>query len=94
LGEVNEDLAVGQVRDFVDVAGGFDLLVAAVAVDGAGGDVGGVVFADLVFELAPFASVEFWVLCDGVAGEVCVFGGGYVGGWGEVAAVEAGVGEG
>jgi len=32
-------------------------------------DVGGVVFADLVFELAPLASVEFSVLCDGVAGE-------------------------
>jgi len=87
-------LAVGEVGDLVDVAGRFDPFVPAVVVDGTGDDLGGALIADLVFEFAPFPSVEFSVLYDGVAGKVCVFGCGYVGDWGEMAAVEAGVGEG
>jgi len=92
--EVEEHLTVREVGDLVDVAGRFDPFVAAVVVHGAGDDAGGALIADLVFELAPFASVEFSVLYDDIAGKVCVFGCGYVGDWGEMAAVEAGVGEG
>jgi len=94
FGEVEEDLAVGEVGDLVDVAGRFDPFVAAVVVEGACDDVGGAVFADLVFEFAPLASIECSILCDGIAGQEGVFGIGEIGDWGEVAAVEARVGEG
>jgi len=80
-------LAVGEVGDLVNVAGCFEHFVAVVVV-------GGVLVADLAFELALLASVEVSVLCDSVAGDVSVFGGGYVGGWGEMAALEVGVGVG
>ena len=94
LGVFGKDPAVGEERDFVYCARGLDLFVAAVAVDGAGGDEGGVLAPDPVFEPAPRTAVEFGVLRDGITGQECVGGAGEVGRRGEVAAVEAGVGEG
>ena len=47
-----------------------------------------------VFEPAPRTAVEFGVLRDGITGQECVGGAGEVSRRGEVAAVEAGVGEG
>ena len=91
---MDEDLAVGEVSDFENVAGGFDLVVAAVVVDGAGYHVGGVLLAELVFQSAPFASVEGGFLRDSITGEEGVYGIGEIGGGGEVAAVEACIGEG
>ena len=58
LGEMDEELAVGEAGDFVDVEGGFDLFVATTVVNGAGDYVCRVLFADLVFEPAPSASVR------------------------------------
>ena len=93
LGVIGEDLAVFEDCNLVEKARGFDLFVAAVCVDGAGDDFHGVLFADLVFEPTPFASIEPRVLSDRITGKESVFGIGKVGGGCEVAAVETGVGE-
>jgi hypothetical protein len=51
-------LAVIEDCDFVENAGGFELFIAAVAVDGAGENADGAAVAEFVFEGAPGAAVE------------------------------------
>lgn len=85
LGEVGERLAAREMGDLEDVTSRFDHFIAAVVVDSAGDDSCGVLIADLVFELALFAWVESSVLCDDDVGKLCLFGSGYVVGWGWMA---------
>ena len=73
FGEVGEDLAVFEDREFVEKTRGLDLFVAAVAVDGAGENASWAVLADFVFEGAPCASIEFPVLRHSITGEERVF---------------------
>ena len=69
LGVIGEDLAVFEDCNLVEKARGFDLFVAAVAVDGSGENANGTALADFVFEGAPRAPVELRVLRHGIAGK-------------------------
>lgn len=88
----DKDVTGGEANELEEIARGFDSFVATGPVEGSCDNNGRLAdFADSIFEPAPIASVEGWVLRDRVAGQECVIGFGGVGGGDEMAAVEAAV---